>query len=407
MRVQRRVRRGIAVAVVGLAALAVMPASALALTSAPDSTTWGTTGKVFALAKNGNTLFVGGTFKKMISPDGTQKFSKMKNLAAVDMTTGAPITTWQPIVEELGTTKAPTIRSLAVSPDGSTLYVGGRFDTINGVAVDNFAALSTDTGAVVVNPTFSPNVNKMVEAIVVGTDKVFIGGSFKKVNNQDRLRLAAINFDGTLNAWAPMANAVVRSMAMAPDGNTLFVGGLFSTINGVSRQSLARVNLTTGALDLWAVPFNTINNPQTAWTIVPRGNRVYVGFGHGPNFAAAFRLDNGIIGSQVWRWDAVGNIESLALNSAGTQLFASGHFGTAALQQHVCGSTPWLRGMVSLSLSNGQPVCSPFWLPQMEPHGANFTGGWCMLLTDTQLWVGGAFTSISGVPVTNLARFTL
>ena len=78
-----------------------MPTSAFALTSAPDSTTWGTTGKVYALAKNGNTLFVGGTFKKMTSPDGTQKFSKMKNLAAVDMTTGAPITTWQPIVEEL------------------------------------------------------------------------------------------------------------------------------------------------------------------------------------------------------------------------------------------------------------------------------------------------------------------
>ena len=407
MRVQRRVRRGVAAAVVGLAALAVMPASAFALTSTPDSTTWGTTGKVYALAKNGNTLFVGGTFKKMISPDGTQKFSKMKNLAAVDMTTGAPITTWQPIVEELGTDKAPTIRSLAVSPDGSTLYVGGRFDTINGVAVNNFAALSTDTGAVVVNPTFSPNVNKAVEAIVVGTDKVFIGGSFKKVNNQDRLRLAAINFDGTLNAWAPMANAVVRSMAMAPDGNTLFVGGLFSTINGTSRQSIARVNLTTGALDAWAVPFGTINNPQTAWAIVPRGNRLYVGFGHGPNFLMSFKLDNGIIGSLVWRCDAVGNFESLAMNAAGTQLFAGGHFGTAALQQHVCGSTPWLRGLVSFSPSTGQPICSPLWLPQMEPHGANYTGGWCMLITDTQLWVGGAFTSISGVPVTNLARFTL
>src|SRR5690242_5903991 len=121
MRVQRRVRRGVAAAVVGLAALGVMPASAFALTSTPDSNTWGTTGKVYALAKNGNTLFVGGTFKKMISPDGTQKFSKMKNLAAVDMTTGEPITTWQPIVTE-SSGKNPTVRSLAVSPDGSTLY---------------------------------------------------------------------------------------------------------------------------------------------------------------------------------------------------------------------------------------------------------------------------------------------
>ena len=154
------------------------------------------------------------------------------------------------------------------------------------------------------------------------------------------------------------------------------------------------------------MPSGTINNPQTAWSILPRGNRLYVGFGHGPNFAMAFRLDNGTTGTMVWRWDAVGNIESLAMNSAGTQLFAGGHFGTASLQQHVCGSTPWLRGLVSLSLVTGQPVCSPFWLPQLEPHGANYTGAWTMLSTDTALWVGGYFTSISGVPVHNVARFT-
>src|SRR5690348_12398328 len=126
---------GGALVVAALAALAV-PASALALTDTPDPT-WGTTGKVYALAKNGNTLFVGGRFKKMMSPDGTRKFSKIKNLAAVDMTTGEPITTWQPIVTE-SSGKNPTVRSLAVSPDGSTLYVGGLFDSINGVTVHNF-----------------------------------------------------------------------------------------------------------------------------------------------------------------------------------------------------------------------------------------------------------------------------
>lgn len=393
---------GGALVVAALAALAV-PASALALTDTPDPT-WGTTGKVYALAKNGNTLFVGGRFKKMMSPDGTRKFSKIKNLAAVDVTTGEPITTWQPIVTE-SSGKNPTVRSLAVSPDGSTLYVGGLFDSINGVTVHNFAALSTDTGAVLVNPAFSPNVNKAVAAIVVGTDKVFVGGSFTKIGNQDRLRLAAINVDGTLNAWAPSANAVVRSLAMAPDAASLFVGGLFTTVNGASRQSVARVDLTTGALNAWAIPAGVINTPQTAWAILPRGNRVYVGFGHGPNYAAAFRLDNGTTGTQVWRFNAVGNFESLAMNAAGTQLFAGGHFGTAALQQHVCGSIPWLRGLISFDPATGQPICT--WIPQLDPHGANFTGAWCMLSTGTQLWVGGLFDHVTGVPQRNLARFTL
>lgn len=400
MRVKKARFWGLVAGLVGAAAL-MAPTSALALTVTPDNT-WGTSGKVYALAHTGNTMFVGGTFKKLLSQDGTQKFSRLKNLAAIDMTTGLPIETWNPTVSWTGGT--PTVRALAVSPDGSTLYVGGRFDSIDGVPVNNFAAISTDTGAVVVDSTFDPSVNKAVEAIVVGTDKVFIGGSFKQINGKDRLRLAAFNFDGTLSTWAPSANAVVRSLAMAPDGNSMFVGGLFTTVDGQSRQSVARVDLVNGAINSWAIPPGVINNPQTAWAIVPRGNRVYIGFGHGPNYLASFRLDNGNFGTQLWRINTVGNVESLALNTAGTTLFAGGHFGTAALQQQVCG-TQFLRGLMAVDPVTGAISCS--WLPQLEPHGANFTGAWCMTITDSQLWVGGFFTSVSGVAAHDLARFTL
>jgi hypothetical protein len=400
MRVKKARLWGLVAGLVGAAAL-MAPTSALALSVTPDNT-WGTSGKVYALAHTGNTMFVGGTFKKLFSQDGTQKFSKLQNLAAVDMTTGLPIETFTPDVERSDGT--PTVRALAVSPDGSTLYVGGRFDSINGVAVNNFAAISTDTGAVNVDASFHPRVNKAVEAIVVGPDKVYVGGSFKQVNGQDRLRLAAFAFDGTLTSWAPSANAVVRSLAMAPDGNSMFVGGLFTTVDGRSRQSVARVDLVDGAINDWAIPFGVINNPQTAWAIVPRGGRVYIGFGHGPNYLAAFHLDTGTTGSQLWRINTVGNVESLALNTAGTTLFAGGHFGTASLQQQVCGNQ-WLRGLMAVDPATGAISCT--WLPQLEPHGANFTGAWCMTITDTQLWVGGLFTSVSGVTAHDLARFTL
>ena len=68
--------------------------------------------------------------------------------------------------------------------------------------------------------------------------------------------------------------------------------------------------------------------PQTAWAVLPVGNRLYAGFGKGPNYAASFRLDNGTIGSQVWRFSTVGNDESLAMSPDGTRLFIGGHFGT-------------------------------------------------------------------------------
>ena len=40
------------------------------------------------------------------------------------------------------------MNALAVSADGSTLYIGGKFDAVNGVTAKNFAAVSTSTGAV-------------------------------------------------------------------------------------------------------------------------------------------------------------------------------------------------------------------------------------------------------------------
>ncbi len=70
----------------------------------------------------------------------------------------------------------------------------------------------------------------------------------------------------------------------------------------------------------------------------------------------------------------------------------------------MCGNQ-WLRGLMSVNPATGQIDCS--WLPQLDPHGANFTGAWCMLITDSQLWVGGFFDHIGGVVQRDVARFTL
>ena len=145
----------------------------------------------------------------------------------------------------------------------------------------------------------------------------------------------------------PSANNTVRSMAFASDGTTMFIGGNFTQMDGVSRQSVARVSLNTGALDAWAIPAGVIVPPQTAWALLPVGNRLYAGFGHGPNYAAAFRLDNGTVGTQVWRFSTVGNDESLAMSNDGTRLFMGGHFGTGRLQQTVCGQP--LHGLMSVT----------------------------------------------------------
>jgi hypothetical protein len=387
----------VVLAAVGAIAATATPAFAL---SATADTTWMTNGKVFALAQSGNTLYVGGKFAQEVSADGLTKI-KVKSLGRYDATTGNGLAGWAPKITQDG--KAGTVRALAVSADGSMLYVGGTFNAVDGVAVKNFAVVSTADGSLIAG--FQHKFTTAVHVIKVGPNLVYVGGSFTAVDGVAHANLVAINpSTGALDPnWNPSANDVVRSMAFASDGTTMFIGGIFTQMDGVSRQSVARVDMTTGALNAWAIPSGVIVAPQTAWALLPMGNRLYAGFGKGPNYAAAFRLDNGTVGTQVWRFNTVGNDESLAMSNDGTRLFVGGHMGTAVLQQSICGVP--VHGLYSLNPATGAAYCD--WFPAITPFGKNYTGAWCMLSTGTKLYVGGLIDAINGVTHVGLARFPL
>src|SRR6476659_7485059 len=67
----------VVLAAVGAIAATASPAFAL---SATADTTWMTNGKVFALARSGNTLYVGGKYSQQVSPTGTK--IKVKSLSS-------------------------------------------------------------------------------------------------------------------------------------------------------------------------------------------------------------------------------------------------------------------------------------------------------------------------------------
>ena len=176
-----RLGKLITLAALAAGAVLVMPAQAFALSTVPDST-WQVDGKTYAMTTNGTTLFVGGKFNRLLAPAPTVGKFQAKNIAAVDMATGAPVTTWH--VSVTGTTVSPMVESLKLSPDGSTLYIGGFFDAVNGVPRSNLAAVDVATGAVV--DSFAPNVSNKVHVILMGSDRLYFGGSFQKVDGQTR-----------------------------------------------------------------------------------------------------------------------------------------------------------------------------------------------------------------------------
>ena len=394
------VKRLALLALTAVGALAATASPAFALSATADTNAWEANGKVRAFALSGNTLYVGGKFGLLRAQGGTPKI-KVKSVGKIDATTGVGIPGWGPIITT-STGAAGQVNALGVSADGSTLYIGGKFDFINGTPVKNFAAVSTSTGEV--DPAFTHAFGNQVWVIKVTSNLIYVGGAFKQVDGQSKGDIVALNQDGSVNTtFAAVANDNVRSMAVAPDGNTLFVGGNFTTMDGIARVSVARIMLDTGALDPWTIPSGVIVAPQVAWALLPVGNRLYGGFGRGPNYSAAFQLDNGNVGTQVWRVNTAGNDESLAMSPDGTRLFVGGHMGTAVLTQTFCGQA--VHGLYSVNPVTGVVYCD--WFPAITPIGSNYTGAWAMMKSGSNLYVGGLIDAINGVPHANLVRFPM
>jgi hypothetical protein len=405
----------IATVMVMQALVGAPPAHALGTT--PDDT-WMTNGRVYAtaLSEDGSTLYIGGNFSRVReNPRGTPGPSyAVSNLAAIDVATGAALRDWKPEV----TGDGAVVHSLAVK-DGR-VFIGGNFTAVEGEPRTNLAAVDAVDGSV---EPFAPRVggaSSYVYALLASDSKLYIGGAFKTVEGQPHQALAAFDLaKGELDPeWGARASSRVRDLEFASDGASIFVAGAFSSITGSdgtedARQSVARVYADTGNLHPWKIPSGTISGPQTGWDLTATRDRLYGGFGAGPNYLAAFKLDAGDSGTQAWRFNTAGNVQSVALSADGSRLFFGGHFGTNSGEQRVCRKKvrphryryKYLSGLASVRPGTGSIYCD--WIPKLQPSIDNTNGAWALTATGAHLWVGGGFTHVSGVEQRNLARFTL
>lgn len=376
--------------------------SALAAGEIADPT-WMTNGRVFALAQDGDTLYVGGAFTSLLPPSGSPAPPiTVSNLAAISVSTGQPIAGWAPAVGGTGA----NVRALAVR--AGAVYIGGSFTTVDGTAVQNLAQVDAATGAV--DTSFAPVIDKAVLTLLASDTRLYAGGAFGTVDGLNRGKLAAWDLPShTLSQqWRPRASGgSVHDLTFDVTNQTVFIGGGFTTMTqaGVTyaRQGVARVYADTGLLHPWTIPQGTIENPQTAWDLEATADRLHGGFGRGPNYAASFKNDVTNVGTRVWKFSTVGNVQTIELSPDGTRLYLGGHFGLGQLQQRVCGNRD-LHGLISVSPVTGAPFCD--WVPKLEPFGHNYQGAWDMIATGNYLWVGGGWSKVGGVVQRNLARFT-
>lgn len=396
-------------AAIGLAAatLGVLsPTSATALQppvgfTATDLSTYQTNGIVWAMAQSGGQVFAGGTFSAIRPPGAAAGTSEttVSNFAAFDAATGQP--TGCHLDFTVGSNNA-TVRALAVSPNGQTLYAAGFFGKVNGVTVSSLAAI--DIATCTPSSTFHPSVSGTIRTLAVTADAVYFGGDVNTVAGQTRGRYAAVSTTGALLPWAPSADLPGRALAITPNGEDAILGGDFTTVNGVHSHSLAVVDTANGAL-VKSYPDGFIDAHSVTKTIVvdAASNSFYTGNeGTGGGVfdgRIAFSLTDF---NQRWRDNCLGATQAVLVDQ--TVLYSSSH-------AHDCSSMgEYPDGLRKHLLAEGvnDPHLLP-WFPDTNDGIGEKIGPRVMAVSSSggtdYMWVGGEFTKVNGVAQQALTRF--
>ncbi|MFD5905550.1 DNRLRE domain-containing protein [Streptomyces microflavus] len=406
-----RERTGVLTAALALAAGVLAPVAAAppaaALTdpvgfTADHLPTYQTNGIVWALAEANGVVYAGGTFSA-VRPAGTPSGGSSThavNFAAFNAATGAPARCPLSFTRSGG---AATVRALAVSPDRSTLYVGGYFNAVNGSSANGLVAV--DTATCTRRAGLAPDFSATVRALDVAPNgTVYAGGDFQSVNGQTRRFFGAVTPAGAVTGWNPDADDPGRTLRVTPDGQSVLIGGDFFTVGGADSHAIAVTSATTGALTR-GYPNNFIPSTAVIKDIVTdsaSGGWYAAGEGRGGNsFDGRLAMELDGFG-QRWRDTCQGATQALRVHKR--VLYAASHV-------HDCSTMGGFPNQARKHLT-AQGVDDPAllgWLPDTNDGIGEPVGPRALTVATRDgrdfLWVGGEFTTVNGVQQQALTRF--
>jgi hypothetical protein len=317
---------------------------------------WNPAGGVHASTTGNGVVYLGGKL------DGTG------GIAAVDATTGALL--WLTPADN-------DVRALALSTDGTTLYAGGKFKTVDGVTHRHLVAINVADHSL--DTAFKGTAAGMVRDLMSFGNDLYVAGKVTKVGGLEHRGI------GALNATTGAADASFTFQAdndvlgLALTGTQLILSGSFTQINGSPRVNLAMIDLATGTLTGWA-PAKLCSNCNQEFDVATDGVNAYVA-GSG-NTAGAYSLATG---QQAWPTiHGTGDFQAVALPGDG-EVYFGGHFGLGVWTGR--NRMVPARGLVAVSAATGQ--INPSWAPMLYTA---YPGVWAMTAGAGLLWVGGDFT---------------
>jgi hypothetical protein len=270
-----------------------------------------------AAAIIGNTAYIGGSFNQITNNTSTLNRA---NVAAFDITTGQPTSF---VADTNGIVNA-------LATDGTHLFIGGHFSTVNGASHANFAAVDPTTGAV--DGAWNYNFSDTVQTMAVSNSKLYVGGSFSSVSGNGRGRAAAFDLSsGALDAFNPVvtgtttvgttARGAVDAITAEADDSAVYIGGYYTTVGGTASTYISKLT-NTGTL----VPmtWTGLAEPAMDLTIETPGHLVAAIAGVGSNGDRVSRY-NTLTGGLDWTTGTycVGDAQAVATHNGG--VFAGFH----------------------------------------------------------------------------------
>jgi hypothetical protein len=336
-------------------------------------------GRVYAIATDGERVYIGGTFTTVDPDPGRPGSVRQSRLAAFDADTGELVEEWNPAIPDGG------VRALAVS-DG-VVYAGGTFLNANGAPTTRLVALNAATGATVPGFTAAPG-GEVRDLAVVGDD-LFVAGSFGRVNGVARVGVAKLDkatgdLDRTWNARVGGG----RVIALAKDDarGRLVIGGNFKTLAGTAQQFLGAVSYATAARVPW-VPQRVCDTCNVLDLDVDGTNVFAATAGGGGGRAVAYTTSSN---SRQWIKQGDGDVQAIDYHDG--VVYIGGHFGVDLdnrVRHQVAALDPSAGGAV-------QSYAIPF-------TGSDDPGVWAVLADDSFLRIGGGFQGITGSPAKRYA----
>ena len=320
--------------------------------SPPDPNLPGYSQDVIATLEVGDKLFVAGLFTNIEDPStnpATLASPAQPYLTVLNAATGQPIAG-----STFSANASPDneVSALAVSPDGQTLYVSGKFVHIGGGTSPRLAALDVNTGKLVA--TFAPPApDAEVHALALNKGHLYAGGAFTQVGGSAHALVAEFDassgalidsfnspalapgtYDGhggTPNPASPLPPDV-HDLTVTADGSYVLAGGNFlhfgtteaTDPSGKQHGGLVALDGTTGALTTWQ-PVG--GRPTFSLFLWNDGSTVFAAKGGGGGQGMAF-----VVGASKPLW--INNVDGDATGivATATTAYLVGHFNHAGIK---------------------------------------------------------------------------